>query len=268
MNRSGIGSFYLFDGLGSVTGLANSSGLVTDEYSYEAFGTMLSSSGAAENAFLFTGEQWDAETNLEYLRARYYSSEIGRFTQMDRHPGDFRSPMSLNKYLYGNASPVLFVDPSGNFSLISISVSIVVVGILATTAVSNHGTLAKHASPFSPAMLMWQYEQWYDVWWQTIPEEYRTWGPISNIVGTLMGMELDDIDMCMDYSKALADYLNKKVVNDISRAKEMNVALAEWDGEGLEPNPSAHYKTYIFYHASSSEKEKIIGNFDPWIRLF
>ena len=39
--RSGTTSFYLFDGLGSTTQLANSTGSVTDSYLYDSFGDIL-----------------------------------------------------------------------------------------------------------------------------------------------------------------------------------------------------------------------------------
>ena len=36
----------------------------------------------------FTGEQYDPETGMYYLRARYYDPEIGRFITRDTWPGD------------------------------------------------------------------------------------------------------------------------------------------------------------------------------------
>lgn len=42
---------------------------------------------------------------------------------MDEHPGSQRIPLTLNKYLYGNADPVNHIDPSGNFSLLGVNIS-------------------------------------------------------------------------------------------------------------------------------------------------
>jgi len=66
---------------------------------------------------LFTGEQLDLETGNYYLRARYYDQSVGRFTQMDTWAGRPGEPITLNKYLYGNADPANYIDPTGNFSL-------------------------------------------------------------------------------------------------------------------------------------------------------
>ncbi len=51
-----------------------------------------------------------------YLMARYYKSDLGRFTQQDgwefANPED---PLSLNLYTYCYNSPVLYIDPTGHF---------------------------------------------------------------------------------------------------------------------------------------------------------
>jgi YD repeat-containing protein len=47
--RSGITSFYLFDGLGSTTQLVNSTGSVTDSYVYDSFGNAVLTTGTTKN---------------------------------------------------------------------------------------------------------------------------------------------------------------------------------------------------------------------------
>jgi len=107
-------SYFLYDGQGSVWGLADENGAVTDYYLYDAFGLHLREQGAgAPNNIRFTGEQWDADLGHYYLRARYYEPSRGRFWTMDGFEGFNADPVSLHKYLYANANPVMHVDPSG-----------------------------------------------------------------------------------------------------------------------------------------------------------
>ncbi len=122
-DRGGDFRFYSYDGLGSTRALTNGAGEVTDTYDYEAFGEVLNSTGESVNAYKYTGEQEDAETGNYYLRARYLDPSIGRFTQQDTYMGRDNEPASLHKYLYGNANPVMYTDPSGNMSLIEAGVS-------------------------------------------------------------------------------------------------------------------------------------------------
>jgi len=116
-------SIYQYDGLGSTRQLTDSSGAVTDSYFYDAFGVTLASTGTTVNDYLFTGEQYDSALDNYYLRARYYDQGTGRFTQMDTWMGINSDPITLHKYLYANADPVSFVDPTGNFGLASFSVA-------------------------------------------------------------------------------------------------------------------------------------------------
>ncbi|WP_255395950.1 RHS repeat-associated core domain-containing protein, partial [Motiliproteus sp. MSK22-1] len=116
-DRNGAFSFYHYDGLGSTRILTDTSGTQTDGYDYEAFGETLNQTGTTENSYLFTGEQLDASLNQYYLRARYYDQGVGRFTQQDSWMGNNQDPVTLHKYLYANADPVMYTDPTGNFSI-------------------------------------------------------------------------------------------------------------------------------------------------------
>ena len=126
--------YYQYDGLGSTRALSDGVGAITDTYDYEAFGEVLNLMGETENSYLFTGEQFDASLNQYYLRARYYDQGIGRFTQMDTWMGNNFDPVTLHKYLYANADPGNMVDPSGNFSIGSLTAGFRIQNILGTAS--------------------------------------------------------------------------------------------------------------------------------------
>ena len=111
--RDGNVSVYLYDGHGSVVGLANENGKVTDTYAYDAFGNLLKSKGSTKNCYRYCGEQFDETTGLYYLRARYMDTSTGRFISQDTYQGTINDPVSLHKYLYANSNPVTYSDPSG-----------------------------------------------------------------------------------------------------------------------------------------------------------
>ena len=115
--RNGAVSTYLYDGHDSVRGLSDETGAVTDTYNYDAWGELLDKTGTTENSYLYCGEQLDSATGLYYLRARYMNPSTGTFTTMDTYQGSIFDPVSLHKYLYANANPVTYVDPSGYFGL-------------------------------------------------------------------------------------------------------------------------------------------------------
>lgn len=140
-DRAGATQFYHYDGLGSTRALSDVNGLFTDSYDYEAFGEVLNQAGASVNSYLFTGEQFDAGLDQYYLRARYYDQKVGRFTQMDTWMGNNHDPVTLHKYLYANADPAYYTDPTGNFSLGSVMSGINVMARLATTAVNTYSNV-------------------------------------------------------------------------------------------------------------------------------
>ena len=113
MERSGGICYYLYDGHGSVRTFTNEAGRITDRYSYDAYGNLLKKEGGTENEFLYTGEQYNANTGLYYLRARYMNPGTGTFISMDSYQGSIYDPVSLHKYLYAGANPVQYTDPTG-----------------------------------------------------------------------------------------------------------------------------------------------------------
>jgi len=110
-------NFYGLDGHGSVRFLSGLNGAVTDTYAYDGYGIPLASSGSTANNYLYTGQQFDPDFGLYYLRARYLDPNSCRFWTMDSFEGAQTDPLSLHKYLYAEDDPVNGIDPSGYFTL-------------------------------------------------------------------------------------------------------------------------------------------------------
>jgi RHS repeat-associated protein len=104
--------YLLEDGLGSTVALAGEEDTLVTRVSYEGFGLPITG-GSADSPYGFTGERYDPETGLLYLRARYYDPGIGRFIGKDPLPGLLRDPQSQNAYVYAENNAANLVDPSG-----------------------------------------------------------------------------------------------------------------------------------------------------------
>ena len=69
-----------------------------------------------DNRYRFTGKERDQESGLDYFGARYYASNMGRFSSPDssgllaHHPAD---PQSWNLYAYARNNPLSNIDPTG-----------------------------------------------------------------------------------------------------------------------------------------------------------
>lgn len=109
--------FYLLDGLGSTVNLVDADGDPLHSYRYDAWGRALDDEGPSANPRRFTGHYRDAETGLDYFGARYYDPEVGRFISQDPYQGNPGDPPSLHRYLYANANPARYIDPTGYASV-------------------------------------------------------------------------------------------------------------------------------------------------------
>ena len=126
--------YFAYDGHGSTRELTDHVGAVTDRYDYDAYGVLIRRSGVTVNAYLYCGEQFDADLGLYYLRARYLNPDSGRFWSMDDYEGSNRDPASLHKYGYASGNPVSNVDPTGNYSVTDVALTTGVVGTLVNIA--------------------------------------------------------------------------------------------------------------------------------------
>ena len=76
---------------------------------YDSFGNTTNTSGSLTNFFRFTGREFDTETGIYFLRARYLDPTTGRFLSED--PTGFNG--GVNFYSYALNRPTQWVDPMG-----------------------------------------------------------------------------------------------------------------------------------------------------------
>jgi RHS repeat-associated protein len=107
--------FYQFDGTGSTSSLTGSGGTVLGTFTYDAYGNIISGSGASDK-LLYQGRVmyfWDNSTSLFYVRNRYYDPSIACF--LSRDPVTAYSTWAFfgSMYNYVNNNPVNRNDPNG-----------------------------------------------------------------------------------------------------------------------------------------------------------
>ena len=131
--------FYLYNGLGDVVGLVDSSNQVVVRYQYNSWGKVTSTqdtsgvSLATLNPFCYRKYVYDPETGLYCLGSRYYDPEVGRFVNADDTDVIFEKPQELyhkNLYVYCDNNPAVRRDLQGYFwetlfDIVSLGTSVV-----------------------------------------------------------------------------------------------------------------------------------------------
>lgn len=84
---------------------------------------------------LYAGEQFDTYVKQYYLRARYYDPGTGRFGQVDAYRGNSFDPLSFHKYAYVKSDPINAIDPTGNFYLLDLLNSLLIITYLRTAEI-------------------------------------------------------------------------------------------------------------------------------------
>lgn len=98
---------YLTDLRGSIVKLTDGNGTTQATYSYEPYGTPLTSAGSVSSTHRYAGGYYDSATDLYKYNARYYNPTDARWTQLD--------PSGLEYgYVYAGANPVNFDNKDDN----------------------------------------------------------------------------------------------------------------------------------------------------------
>ena len=129
--------YYLTDAMGSVIALADDMGSQVAHFRYDGFGGLREQSGTASDLpalaggdFRFQGGWLESSTGLYNFRAREYDPRLGTFLSRDPFGPVLTHPERSHPYLFANANPHVFRDPTGLFGLPSVSVASAVRGIL------------------------------------------------------------------------------------------------------------------------------------------
>lgn len=141
--------FPLHGHLGTSLGAVDADGNEVERVEGDAFGN-LGHSVDLKQAHAYTGEFWDQDAQLLYLRARWYDPMTGRFVSADPFAGKQRNPRTINRYSYVGSDPTHIIDPSGELGITSISpAAIVNVSLPAVSAKAGLTATTKFALEFA-----------------------------------------------------------------------------------------------------------------------
>ncbi|HEV8241975.1 MAG TPA: RHS repeat-associated core domain-containing protein [Thermoanaerobaculia bacterium] len=107
------------DHLGTPRLVTNSAKTIVAYHVYLPFGEEATATAQDLERRKFTGHERDTlgtsavADDRDYMHARYYNPQLGRFLTTDRVHGLPRSPRSWNRYAYVAANPLKFIDANG-----------------------------------------------------------------------------------------------------------------------------------------------------------
>ena len=117
----GVQYYYVKNVQGDVVQIRSVYGTLLVEYTYDAWGNVLSITGSnasvlgANNPIRYRSYYYDFETGFYYLQSRYYDPAIRRFINADGYVNANGGFIGYNMYAYCSNSPIVYKDSNGNF---------------------------------------------------------------------------------------------------------------------------------------------------------
>ncbi len=121
-------SFHLTDHLGSVTVSTDEKGNIKELSDYDPYGNIRAeekSGSSSKEQRKYIGQEYDPQTDLSYLNARYYDGQRGQFLSQDPvfwevgmtqdGKSALANPQLQNSYSYAGNNPIINKDPQGRF---------------------------------------------------------------------------------------------------------------------------------------------------------
>ncbi len=150
---NGVGYFYLRNIQGDILSIYKSEDLsLVASYQYDAWGNHTVTNYGEENIgninpIRYRGYYYDEETGLYYLNSRYYDPRLRRLISPDTLSilDETMSEINgLNLYMYCKDNPVMYVDPSGCFPVLTAILCVITlagIGLTITGKIFNNETL-------------------------------------------------------------------------------------------------------------------------------
>ena len=117
--------FYATNLQGDVMALVHTSGTAVVEYTYDAWGNILSTTGSMAstlgqiNPLRYRGYVYDPEFALYYLQSRYYNAGLGRFNAPDAFASTGQGLTGNNMFAYAKNNPVVLKDSGGESATVA-----------------------------------------------------------------------------------------------------------------------------------------------------
>lgn len=132
---------------GEISQIINRAGKAVVTYDYDDWGKpTITSDGSTIgnelkelNPFMYKGYFFDQDTQMFYLKTRYYDPELGRFISADAEVGSVGNTMGMNLFAYCKCNPINLADENGNWPswATKVCIGLAVIAVLAVaTAVT------------------------------------------------------------------------------------------------------------------------------------
>ncbi len=118
---NGTDYYYLTNAQGDIVALLDESGNLAVQYTYDAWGHPLSTTGSmadtlgSRNSLRYRGYVFDTETGLYYLQSRYFNPQMARFINADAFAATGQGILGNNMYAYCGNNPINRMDTGGFF---------------------------------------------------------------------------------------------------------------------------------------------------------
>ena len=123
--------FYIRDFMSNILGLVDDSGNIVVKSKYDAYGNRISITDTSGcdlgniNPFRYKGYYYDDDVEMYYCKSRFYVPSWHRWLNSDSiNYLEPKNITSLNLFTYCNNNPVMYVDPSGNFTILGLLIGI------------------------------------------------------------------------------------------------------------------------------------------------